>query len=127
MSADRTVKIPLHIALVESDDLIRQLLEGWLTAEGHVTNTIPVRGLRRDAPLNLIIADVASASAAASRVALIRAHHAAPLLLISARFHRGTTRSSAMARQLGVEAVLPKPFTRDQLLAAVAMAVATAP
>jgi hypothetical protein len=39
--------------------------------------------------------------------------------LLLARFRRGLAGSAEAARRLGVERVLPKPFTRNELLAAV--------
>ena len=45
--------------------------------------------------------------------------HASPILLLSARFRLGMGSSSSVAHQLGVRNVLPKPFTRDELLSAV--------
>jgi len=45
--------------------------------------------------------------------------YAAPILAVSARFRRGLAGSSEAARRLGVKKVLPKPFTRKELLAAV--------
>lgn len=113
----------LSIALVESDDLIVQLLERWLSLAGHVTRNVTGQALRSEEPFNLVIANVASVAAAAHRVAALRAAHAAPLLLMSARFRHGAAHSAVMAEQLGVDAVLPKPFTRDELLAAVGAAV----
>jgi DNA-binding response OmpR family regulator len=120
-----TVDDPLFIALVESDDLIVQLLERWLSVAGHVTRTVPAAlpVLHVEGPFDLVIADVASVAAATQRVAALRAAYAAPLLLMSARFRHGAVHSAAMAGQLGVDAVLPKPFTCDELLAAVAAAV----
>jgi len=47
----------------------------------------------------------------------VRLVHSGAILLLSARFRRGS--SSSVARQLGVRNVLPKPFTRDELLSAV--------
>jgi DNA-binding response OmpR family regulator len=117
---------PLFIALVETDDLIVQLLERWLSLAGHVTCTVSAQALRAADPFDLIIADVASIAVAAHRVASLRAAHAAPVLLISARFRHGAAHSAAMAAQWGVDAVLPKPFSRDELLAAVAAAVQAA-
>lgn len=113
----------LLIALVESDDLIVQLLERWLSLAGHVTRTVTGQALRSEEAFDLIIANVASVAVAAHTVASLRAAHPAPLLLMSARFRHGAAQSAAMAGQLGVDAVLPKPFTRDQLLAAVEAAV----
>jgi hypothetical protein len=49
----------------------------------------------------------------------VRQVHGGAILLLSARFRQGTGSSTAVARQLGVRNVLPKPFTRDELLSAV--------
>ena len=114
---------PLTIALIEGDDLILQLLERWLSQAGHATRTVTESGLQRQEAFDLIIVDVASVAAAAPRVAALRAAHDAPLLLMSARFRHGAGHAAAMATQLGVDALLPKPFTRDDLLAAVAQAL----
>ncbi len=113
----------LLIVLVESDDLILQLLERWLAQAGHLTRAIDVTVIRATDPIDLIVADAPGTAAAAGVVAALRAAHDAPVLLISARFPQGARRSAALARQLGVEALLPKPFTRDQFLAAVATAL----
>jgi DNA-binding response OmpR family regulator len=48
------------------------------------------------------------------------------VLLISARFRRTQDPSASLASQLGVSAVLAKPFTRDELLSAVDAALAQA-
>ena len=107
-----------HILVVETDDLIRGLLARWLGETGHTVHAgaagdpVPEGGVR------LVIADVASPRRAGSLVASLRAYQA-PILIVSARFRRGLGASSAAARQLGVEGVLPKPFTRSELLAAV--------
>jgi DNA-binding response OmpR family regulator len=115
----------LQIALVEGDDLIRQLLEQCLSEAGHVTRSVAMSDIRRDEHFDLIVADVEGAAAVARRVLLLRAAHAAPILLLSARFRRGAARSAHLAQQLGVAAALPKPFSRDELLAAVAAALGT--
>ncbi|TMH29056.1 MAG: hypothetical protein E6H63_07665 [Betaproteobacteria bacterium] len=49
----------------------------------------------------------------------LKGMYAAPILALSARFRRGLAGSVEAARRLGVEKVLPKPFTRKELLAAV--------
>jgi CheY-like chemotaxis protein len=46
--------------------------------------------------------------------------YAAPILLLSGRFRRGLAGSAEAALRLGVKRVLPKPFTRNELLSAVA-------
>ena len=50
----------------------------------------------------------------------LQAVYAAPILVLSGRFRRGLAGSAEAARRLGVKKVLPKPFTRKELLSAVA-------
>jgi DNA-binding response OmpR family regulator len=66
----------------------------------------------------LVIADVAEPHSAEGFVRSLR-EYAAPILLVSARFRRGLAGSAEAARSMGVKHVLPKPFTREELLAAV--------
>ena len=49
----------------------------------------------------------------------LTAVYAAPILVLSGRFRRGLAGSAEAARRLGVKKVLPKPFTRKELLSAV--------
>jgi DNA-binding response OmpR family regulator len=108
-----------HILVVETDKLIRELLERWLGEAGYfvvVGGVVPPLG--GGAPM-LIIANVSSPRAAQELIRSLRAAYAAPILALSARFRRGLGASREAARQLGVRKVLPKPFTRDELLAAV--------
>lgn len=107
---------PLHIAIAESDDLIRQLVQLWLHDAGHTSDALdagPVPARRFD----LVIANVSSPRSAAAEVRALRAAHGAPLLLLSARF--GRTTPQTLAQQLGVAATLAKPFTRQELMAAI--------
>src|SRR5258708_16353117 len=101
------------VAIHEDDDLIRQLLERWLGEAGY-----SVRPVAGESP-RLVIADVPSVGAAPSRIEALRAVYAAPILLRSGRFRRGLAASAEAARRLGVKKVLPKPFSRGDLLAAV--------
>jgi DNA-binding response OmpR family regulator len=112
------------VALVESDDLIRTLVERWLGEAGYAVKRVTIEDLRAGNGIDLIVADVASPRAATSLIRSLQAVHAAPLLLISARLRRGQGASAALAQQLGVSAVLPKPFTRDELLTGVVAAMA---
>lgn len=114
----------LRIALVESDDLIRALVERWLGEAGHGVRRVTLDGLKRGNGFDLIIANVPSPRSATPFIRAMQAAHSAPVLLVSARFHRGRGVSAHLAEQLGVPAVLPKPFTRDELLNAVARAMA---
>ena len=101
------------IAIHETDDLIRELLERWLGEAGYSVH--PVAG---ESP-RLVIADMPSPDVAPSRIEAMQAVYAAPVLVLSGRFRRGLGGSAEAARRLGVRKVLPKPFTRKELLSAV--------
>ena len=113
----------VRIALVEQDDLIRTLVEHWLGEEGHSVKRVTPDALKRGNGFDLVIANVPSPRSAGPLIRALRAMHRAPLLLLSARIRRGQGSSVELAAQLGVSAVLPKPFTRDELLAAVRSAM----
>jgi DNA-binding response OmpR family regulator len=108
------------IAIHEGDDLIRDLLERWLGEAGY-----SVRAATGESP-RLVIADIPSPRGAQSRIEALRAVYAAPILVLSGRFRRGLAGSAEVARRLGVRKVLPKPFTRKELLSAVDEALAGA-
>lgn len=101
------------IAIHEDDDLIRELLERWLAEAGYA-----VRANGDESP-RLVIADVPSPHGAQARIEALRDLYAAPVLVLSGRFRRGLGTSDEAARRLGVRKVLPKPFTRRELLSAV--------
>lgn len=111
------VKRALQIAVIESDDLVRELVETWLVDAGHKVEA--VKPPLRNAAYDIIIADVARPRAAGSLVRSLLAGCNGPVLMLSARFRTGQGGSQLLAQQLGVGAVLPKPFTRQQLLDAV--------
>ena len=101
------------IAIHENDELIRELLERWLGEAGY-----SLRPLAGESPC-LVIADVPSPRGAQLRIEALRAVYAAPILVLSGRFRRGLSGSAEAARRFGVRKVLPKPFTREELLSAV--------
>jgi DNA-binding response OmpR family regulator len=72
----------------------------------------------------LVIANVPNPHAADGVIRSLKGVYAAPILALSARFRRGLAGSAEAARRLGVKKVLPKPFTRKELLAAVRESVA---
>jgi DNA-binding response OmpR family regulator len=101
------------ILLLEDDAHIHNLLERWLTESGYEL------AAEQGAQPQLVILNVADPQNAASAVESLRREYAAPILALSARFHRGLAGSAEVARRLAVAKVLPKPFTRGELLAAV--------
>ena len=118
-----TVQLKGNILVVEPDDLILGLLERWLGEAGYTVVARPLRKLaenrtREGAP-HLIVANVADPRSAAPLLQSLREAYSSPILVISARFRRGLGRSMDAARRLGVHRILPKPFTRGELLAAV--------
>jgi DNA-binding response OmpR family regulator len=68
----------------------------------------------------LVIADISDLGSAGATIATLRTAYSAPILALSARFPARLGGSSEAAQRLHVGKVLPKPFTREELLAAVA-------
>lgn len=95
--------------------MLRPLLERWLGEAGY--RTVTGMGVTRAQPA-LVIADVPDPQSAEALLRPLRAY-SAPILLLSARFRRGLAGSTETALRLGVMKVLPKPFTRRELLSAV--------
>jgi DNA-binding response OmpR family regulator len=111
------VSLQGHIVIVEPDDLIRELMERWLGEAGYRVITkdhSPVMAMAC-----LVIADISDPGTATSTIRSLQDAYSAPILALSARFRRGLGVSSEAAQRLHVDKVLPKPFTREELLAAV--------
>lgn len=107
------------IVIVEPDDLIRELLGRWLSEAGYGV-MLPTKD--HTTPMvkpRLVIADISNPRGAKATIEALSDEYAAPLLALSARFRRGLGASSEAAHRFGVGKVLPKPFTREELLAAV--------
>ena len=102
-----------YVVVLEEDPLIRPLVERWLGEAGY--QIAPPDETTNAA---LVIADTPDPSAADALIHSLQ-EYAAPILILSARFRRGLAGSAEAARRLGVEKVLPKPFTRNEFLSAV--------
>jgi len=105
------------VLILEADVLIRELLERWLAEAGYAVSPVDDEGP------GLVIADVPTPRRAQALIQSVQAVYAAPILVLSGRFRRGLAGSAEAARRLGVKKVLPKPFTREELLSAVAAAL----
>jgi CheY-like chemotaxis protein len=107
-----------NIVIVEPDELLRELLERWLGGAGYKVISEKDRILSKVLP-QLVIADISDPASAADTIEALQAAYAAPILALSARFRRGLGGSREPAQRLRVGKVLPKPFTREELLCAV--------
>jgi DNA-binding response OmpR family regulator len=108
-----------YIVIVEGDDLIRELIERWLNEAGYQAMS---RAKNQAMPMvtpRLVIADISDPGGVGNTIEALHGAYAAPILALSARFRRGLGGASEPARRLNVRKVLPKPFTREQLLRAV--------
>jgi DNA-binding response OmpR family regulator len=117
-----------YILVVETDDLVRGLLEQWLTEHEYA---VIVRRLSEilatrisDAMPQLIIVNVPHPRNARSLIQSLRQVYSCPVLVISARFSHAVLKSRVLAAQLSAAQVLPIPFTRGELLDAVVSAIA---
>jgi DNA-binding response OmpR family regulator len=104
-----------RLLIIETDDLIRELLVRWLIDAGYFVE------LNDSSPnsVALVIADVPNPAHADAALRELGARHGAPILATSGRFRRDSAFSEDAARRLGVARLLPKPFTCEELLAAV--------
>jgi DNA-binding response OmpR family regulator len=118
-----TVQQKGRILVVEGNDLILRLLERWLGEEGYTVVAggwqSPVQAIGGGGESDLVIIDIPTPRSGEKIVRSVREIHAGPILLLSARFSRRAGSSTSVAHQLGVRHVLPKPFTRGELLSAV--------
>ena len=107
------------IVIVETDDLIRELLERWLGEAGYRVVTSKPDVAEPQKSVCLVIVNVSKPDHPGALIRSLQAAYAAPIVALSGRFRRGLEGSAHAAQQLGVRTVLPKPFTRAELLAAV--------
>jgi DNA-binding response OmpR family regulator len=108
------------IVIYEADDLMRGLLQEWLTSAGYrVGAATPCSPPPLEA--GLVIVNIGMPKHAGSRVAdeIRAAHPKTPIIAISAQFRADLSSAGTTAQTLGVAQVIAKPLTRDTLLAAV--------
>ena len=110
----------IAVVVVERDPLIRELVVRWLGEAGYLAID-PEKPARtsRVSP-QLVIADIPDPNSASATIESLRGAYSVPILALSTRFRRGLGGSTQAAQRLEVCGVLPKPFTRSELLSAVA-------
>jgi len=116
------------VVVVEADDLVRNLLARWLEDAGYAVTSLPDGAAMHPLPMPcLLIVDLPRPRRDHDLLRRARAAYPCPVVVLSARFRHGLQGSAAVAARLGVDRVLPKPFSREELLAAVASAQGVAP
>jgi DNA-binding response OmpR family regulator len=109
------------IVILEEDDLMRGLLAEWLTEAGYAARTAALADAPAASGADLVIVDLHSPREEGLETvrAAREAYPGAPVIAISGRFRSGLAGSCAAAQALGAHAVIAKPFSRDDLIAAV--------
>jgi DNA-binding response OmpR family regulator len=109
------------IVIYEADDLMRGLLQEWLTAAGYRVTAVTPCGPPPHVEADLVIVNIGMPKHTGSRMAdkIRAAHHGTPIIAISAQFRADLSTAGTTAQTLGVAQVMAKPLTRDALLAAV--------
>src|ERR1700741_344552 len=109
------------IVIIEEDDLMHGWLKEWLTAEGSAVRGQRLHELSGTEGADLVIVDLyrPRETGAEGVLAVQQAYPGVPVIAISAQFRPGLESSWWAARALGVQHLMAKPFTREDLLAAV--------
>jgi len=110
-----------NIVIYEENDLMRALLEEWLSEAGYRVHAAASHDLHSDLLADLVIVSLSMPKhAGAQLVREIQAMHpGTPLIAISGQFLPGLYANGAIAQGLGVQQVIAKPLTRTDLLGAV--------
>jgi len=110
-----------NIVIYEDNDLMRALLQEWLSEAGYRVQTAALHDLQSGRPADLVIVSVYMPKhAGAQFVREIQAiHPGTPLIAISGQFLPGLSANGAIAQALGVQQVIAKPLSRSDLLGAV--------
>jgi DNA-binding response OmpR family regulator len=110
-----------RIAIYEENDLMRALLQEWLSEAGYRVREVVPHGEERGGTDDLVIASVYLPKHAGAQ--LLRevqaAHPGTPLIAISAQFRSGLSAVGTTAQMPDVQRVLAKPLSRGDLLEAV--------
>ncbi len=122
-----------NIMVFEEDGAMRVLISEWLGSEGHRVRSLPPHGAALDAAadptVDLVVLDLPHPrSRSGDALRAVQAVHAAyprsAVVGISAQVARSLGDTSEVTRALGVSRLLAKPCSREELLGAVAAALA---
>jgi DNA-binding response OmpR family regulator len=109
------------ILVCETDDLMRGLLEEWLTGAGYCVRAVAPSGPAPGVAADLVIVNIEMPKYAGARAAdkIRAAHPGTPIIAISAQCRADLSTAGTTAQALGVAQVMAKPLSRGALLAAV--------
>jgi DNA-binding response OmpR family regulator len=109
------------ITIYEENDLMRALLEEWLSQAGYRARGAVPGGIHPSGTEDLVIVSVYQPKDTGAQTlrAVRAAHPDIPIIAISGQFRSGLCATGMTAQMPGVEQVLAKPLTRGALLDAV--------
>ena len=111
-----------RILVVEHDSLHRDLIREWLEAGGAAPVYCPPGNMALPADIDAILVDVSCQQEAHGVLGpWRRAYPRAAIVLASGRFAAGDMANDGMAVRLGATRILAKPYTRDDLWAALGL------
>ena len=116
------------IMIYEADDLMRSLLQEWLTGAAYRVSAGAPCAPPSQGAADLVIVNIEMPKQSGSRVAdkIRAAHPGTPIIAISAQFRADLCTAGTTAQSLGVAQVIAKPLTRHALLAAVSAIIGPA-
>jgi CheY-like chemotaxis protein len=111
-----------RVLVVEHDSLHRDLVREWLEAGGAEAVCWPAGDMPPQVDIDAILVDVSCQQEAHGVLGpWRRAYPRAAIVLASGRFTAGDMANDAMALRLGATRILAKPYTRDDLWAALGL------
>jgi CheY-like chemotaxis protein len=124
----RTDAGPL-VLVVDADRATRDLLDEWLAGSGYRVAAAEAEAGAASGGAALIVVDLPFPRQGGQAVLqrLAAQHPGVPILALSSTFFASVACTGAVARELGVAGVLPKPIRRDALVAAVTALAGTGP
>ena len=111
------------IAIYEPNDLMRSLLQEWLTAAGYAVRDSTQRSDPGVPDLAIVSVEAPKSESEVLIGGLRREHPQTPIIALSSRARSGLCSNGAAAQALGVERLLAKPLRRHELLIAVDEAI----